>query len=92
MIGLVIIYHTLVFLISPIESQTLAIMALEAPKILIKFRWFLVWLHFISKFIPNFAQISHSLRPLLKKSSEFSRPEVHKNFHSEIKNRIANAT
>ena len=47
---------------------------------------------YIGKFIPNLAQISHPLRPLLKKSSKFLWTAEHENYFTEIKNRIANAT
>ena len=76
---------------SPLESKTSAILALEAPKTLKKLRFNLGSVHYISKFT-NLAQVSHSLRPLLKKSSKFIRTDVHEICFSEIKNRIAKAT
>ena len=48
--------------------------------------------HYIGKFIPNLAQISHPLRPLLRKSSKFIWTTEHENCFQEIKTRIANAT
>ena len=48
-------------------------------------------MHYISKFIPNLALISHPLRPLLKKSSNFIWTDLHGNSIFEIKNRLANA-
>ena len=48
--------------------------------------------HYIGKFIPNLAQISHPLPPLLKKPSKFLWTAEHENCFTEIKNRIANAT
>ena len=57
--------------ISNLESKTLAILTLEAPKTLKKLQPFQGSMHHISKFIPNLAQVSHPLRPLLKKSSKF---------------------
>ena len=85
-------YHISQSGISPLESKTAAILALEAPKTLKKLRSFLGSVHYIRKFIPNLAQISHPLRPLLKKSSKFIWTAEHENCFTEIKNRIANAT
>ena len=85
-------YHISQSGISPLESKTAAILALEAPKTLNKLRSFLGSVHYIGKFIPNLAQISHPLRPLLKKSSKFLWTAEHENCFTEIKNRIANAT
>ena len=78
--------------ISPLESKTSAILALEAPKTLKKLRSFLGSVHYIGKFIPNLAQIDHPLRPLLRKSSKFIWTAEHENCFKEIKTRIANAT
>ena len=78
--------------ISPIESKTSSILSLKAPNTLKKLRSFLGSVHYISKFIPNLAQISHPLRLLLRKSSKFILTEVHENFFIEIKNSIANTT
>ena len=85
-------YHISQLIISPLETKTAAILALEAPKTLKKLRSFLGSVHYIGKFIPNLAQISHPLRPLLKKSSKFIWTAEHENCFIEIKNRIANAT
>ena len=85
-------YHISQLGISPLETKTAAILALEAPKTLKKLRSFLGSVHYIGKFIPNLAQISHPLRPLLKKSSKFLWTAEHENCFIEIKNRIANAT
>ena len=85
-------YHISQSGISPLETKTAAILALEAPKTLKKLRSFLGSVHYIGKFIPNLAQISHPLRPLLKKSSKFIWTAEHENFLIKIKNRIANAT
>ena len=46
----------------------------------------------MGKFIPNLAQISHPLRPLLKTTSKFIWTEEHENCFIEKKNRMANAT
>ena len=72
--------------------MTAAILALDAPKTLKKLRSFLGSVHYIGKFIPNLAQISHPLRPLLRKSSKFIWTTEHENCFQEIKTRIANAT
>ena len=72
-------YHISQSVISPLESKTTAILALEAPKTLKKLRSFLGSVHYIGKFIPNRAQISHPLRPLLKKNSKFIWTEEHEN-------------
>ena len=85
-------YHISQSGISPLEIKTAAILALEAPKTLKKLRSFLRSVHYIGKFIPNLAQISHPLRPLLKKSSKFIWTAEHENCFIKIKNRIANAT
>ena len=85
-------YHISQEGISPLESKTAAILALEAPKTLKKRRSFLGSVHYIGKFIPNLAQISHPLRPLLRKSSKFIWTTEHENCFQEIKTRIANAT
>ena len=75
-----------------LESKSAAILALEAPKTRKKLRSFLGSVHYIGKFIPNLAQISHPLRPLLKKSSRFLWTVKHENCFNEIKARNANAT
>ena len=85
-------YHISQSGISPLETKTAAIFALEAPKTLKKLRSFLGSVHYIGKFIPNLARISHPLRPLLKNSSKFLWTAEHENCFIEIKNRIANAT
>ena len=48
--------------------------------------------HYISKSIPNPAQISHPFRPLSKKSSKITLTDVHENCFNEMKNRIAKST
>ena len=85
-------YHVSKSGISHLDSKTAAILALEAPKTLKKLRSFLESVHYIGKFIPNLAEISHPLRPLLKKTSEIIWTEEHENYFNELKNRIANAT
>ena len=63
--------------ISPLESKKSSNLALEAPKTLNNLRSFLGSVHYIGIFIPNLAQISHPLRPLLKKTSKFIWLEEH---------------
>ena len=77
--------------ISPYECKTAAILAVEAPKNLKILRSFLGSVHYIGKFIPKLAQISHPLSPLLKKTSQFIWTEEQENCFNEIKNRIAKA-
>ena len=85
-------YHVSQSGISPLESKTNSILALEAPKTLKKLRSFLRSFHYVGIFILNLDQISHSLHSLLKKTSKVIRTEEHENCFNEIKNRIANAT
>ena len=85
-------YHISQSSISSIEGKTSAILSLETPKTLKNFRSFLGSVHYISKLIPNLAQISHPLRPLLRKSSKLIGTEVHENSFIEIMNRIEIAT
>ena len=85
-------YHISQSGISSLESNTAAILALTAPKTLKKLRSFLESVHFIGKFMPHLAQVSHPLRPLLKKTSKFIWTEEHEKCFNEIKDRIANAT
>ena len=84
-------YHFSQSGISSLERKTAAILALEAPKTLKKLRSFLGSVHYIGKFIPNLAQISHPLCPLLKKTSKFIWTAEHQNCFNERKNSIANA-
>ena len=85
-------YHVSQSGISPLERKTAAILALEAPKTLRKLSSFLGSVRYIGKLIPNLAQISHPLRPLLKKTSKFIGTDEHENCFNEIKNRNTNAT
>ena len=85
-------YHISESGILPLETKTAAILALEAPKTLKKLRSLLGSILYIGKFIPNLSQISHPLRPLLRKSSKFFWTAEHENCFIETKNRIANTT
>ena len=55
--------------ISPIESKTAAILTIPPPSTIKRLRFFLGSVHYIGKFIPRLAQLCHTLRPLLKKST-----------------------
>ena len=57
-----------------------AILSPEAPKTPKKLRLFRGSVHFINKFTPNLVQISHPLRPLLKKSTKLILTESQENF------------
>ena len=78
-------YHISQLGILSLESKTAATLSLHAPKTLKKLRSFLGSVHYIGKFIPNLAQISHPLRPLLKKSSKVIWTAEHENCFNEIK-------
>ena len=78
-------FHISQSCISPLESKTAAILTLEAPKTLKKLRSFLGSVLYIVKFIPNLAQISHPLRPLLKNSSKFIWTAENENCSNEKK-------
>ena len=85
-------YHISQSGISPLESKAAAILALAAPKTLMKLRSFLGSVRYIEKFTPKIAQVSHPLRPLLKKTSKLIWTEEHEKCFNEIKDRIAHAT
>ena len=74
------------------EQDLRFFLSLEASKTLKKLRSFLGSVQYISKFIPNLANISHPLRPLLRKSSKIIRTEVNGSSFIELKNRFTNAT
>ena len=78
--------------ISPLESKTSSIISLQPPNTLKKLRSFLGSVHYISKFIPNLAQLCHPLRPLLRKSTKFVWTDTHTLHFNAIKTRIANHT
>ena len=56
---------------SPLESKTSAILSLQPPNTLKKLRSFLGSVHYNSKFIPNLAQLCHTLRPFLLRSTKY---------------------
>ena len=78
--------------ISPPESKTSSIMSLQPPTTLKKLRSYLGSVHYISKFIPNLAQLCHPLRPLLRKSTKYIWTDTHTLHFNAIKTRIANHT
>ena len=55
--------------ITPLVTKTEAIMKLENPKTLKQLRLFLGSVNHLTKFIPNLAELSEPLRPLLKKTN-----------------------
>ena len=55
--------------IAPLETKTLVIPNLTAPKNLK--RSFLGSVHYLALFFPNLSQLCHPLRPLLKKNTKF---------------------
>ena len=77
---------------SPLETKTLAILSLQPPNTLKKLRSFLGSAPFISKFIPNLAQLCHPLRPLLHKSAKYIWTDKHTIHFNTIKTQIANHT
>ena len=67
-------------------------MSLQPPNTLKKLRSFLGSVHYISKIIPNLAQLCHPLRPLLRKSTKYIWTDAHTLHFNAIKTRIANHT
>ena len=55
--------------ITPLVTKTEAIMKLDNPKTLKQLRSFLGSIHHPTKFIPNLAELSEPLRPLLKRNN-----------------------
>ena len=56
--------------ITPLITKTEAITKLDNPKTLKHLRSFLGSVHHLTKFMPNLAELSEPLRPLLKKNPE----------------------
>ena len=68
-------------------------MKLDNPKTLKQFRSFLGSVHHLTNFIPNLAELSKPLRPLLKKTTEIKNNklgwiEEHRSAFKNIKNKI----
>ena len=72
----------------PLENKTAALIAIPPPSTLKRSRSFLGSTHYISKFIPNLAQLCHLLRPLLKTSLKFLWTEEHTKHFNTIKDKI----
>ena len=65
---------------------------LTAPKNLEQLRSFFGYVHNLGKLIPNFSELCHPLRPLLKKNTKFilnNKLELHL---QQLKEKVANAT
>ena len=77
---------------SPLETKISAILLLQPPNTFKKLRSFLGSVHYISKFIPNLAQLCHHLRPLLRKSTKYIWTDEHTKHFNAIKTRNANHT
>ena len=77
---------------SPLETKTSAILSLQPPNTLEKLRSFLGSVHYISKFIPNLAQLCNPFRPLRRKSTKHIWTDEHTRHFSAIKTQIANHT
>ena len=67
--------------ISPLESETSAILTIPPPTTLKR----LGSVHYFGKFVPHLAQLCHPLRPLLKKSKKFVWTEEHTKLFNLIK-------
>ena len=77
---------------SPLKTKKSSILSLQPPNILKKLRSFLGSVHYISKFIPNLAQLCHPLRPLLRKSTKYIWTDDNTTHFNAIKTRIADHT
>ena len=76
----------------PLETKTSAILSLQPPNTLKKLRSFFGSVHYISKFIPNLAQLCRPLIPLLRKSAQYIWTDEHTILFNAIKTIIANHT
>ena len=77
---------------SSLETKTSVILSLQPPNTPKKLRSLLGSVHYISKFIPNLAQLCHPLRPLLRRSTKYIWTDEHTKHFNAIKTRIANHT
>ena len=77
--------------IAPLEAKTSAVLNLTVPKNLNQLRWFLGSVHCLSNFIPNFSQLCHPLRPLLKNKTEYIWTDELECHFQQIKEKVANA-
>ena len=78
--------------ISSFENKTAVILAKPPQWKLRRLRSFLLSSHYISKVLPNLAQLCHLLRPLLKKCVKFFWTEEHIKHFNTIKDKIAAST
>ena len=81
--------------VTPLITKTEVLLKLEPPKTLKQLRSFMRSIHHLTKFIPNLAEISEWLRPLLKKqnttsSNKLKWEDKHTKTFSNIKLQIAN--
>ena len=75
--------------ISPLENKNAANLAIPPPTTLKRLRPFLGSVPYISKIVPNLAQVGHPLRLLLEKSTSFLLTEIHPKHFNIIKEKIA---
>ena len=85
-------YNFTQFGIAPLKTKTSAILNLTATKNLKQLRSFLGSIHYLGKFIPNFSQLCHPFRPLLKKNTKFVWSGELETHFQLIKSKVANAT
>ena len=78
--------------ISSFENKTSVILAKTPQWSLRRLRSFLLSSHYISKVIPNLAQLCHFPRPLLNKSDKFFWTEEQIKHFNTIKDKIAAST
>ena len=79
---------------TPLITKTEILQKLDTPKTLKQLRSFMGSIHHLSQFIPNLAEISEPLRPLLKKenvtaSKKLKWEEKHTKSFENIKSQIA---
>ena len=83
--------------VTPTKSKCDAIISLEPPKTLKQLRSFMGCIHHLIKFIPNLAEKSEPLRPLLSKANKKAQNkldwnEKHTEAFNEIKSQTQNIT
>ena len=83
--------------VTPTKSKFNAIISLEPPKTLKQLRSFMGCIHQLKKFLPNLAEMSEPLRPLLSKANTKAQNkldwnEKHTEAFNEIKLQIQNIT
>ena len=80
--------------VTPLISKTEALQKLDPPKTLKQLRSFMSSIHYLTKLIPNLAELSEPLQPLLKTentttSNKLKREEKHTTTFSNIKKQIS---